>query len=61
VCDRDFCQFIRITFCVYILIDGSEIFSNIAPGTSAGCRHRIHANNITTAGIAIPVDEISRG
>jgi hypothetical protein len=25
--------------CVYILIDGSEIFNNIAPGTNAASRH----------------------
>jgi hypothetical protein len=40
VCDRDFWQFIKIILCVYILIDGSEIFNNIAPGTSFVSRHR---------------------
>jgi hypothetical protein len=39
VCDRDFWQFIKIILCVYILIDGSEIFNNIAPGTSFASRH----------------------
>ena len=40
VCDRDFWQFIKIILCVYILIDGSEIFNNIAPGTSFVSRYR---------------------
>ena len=40
VCDRDFWQFIKIILCVYILIDGSEIFNNIAPGTSFVSRHQ---------------------
>ena len=35
-----FWQFIKIILCVYILIDGSEIFNNIAPGTSFVSRHR---------------------
>ena len=39
VCDRDFWQFIKIILCVYILIDGSEIFNNIAPGTSFVSRY----------------------
>ena len=39
MCDRDFWQFIKIILCVYILIDGSEIFNNIAPGTSFVSRY----------------------
>ena len=46
VCDRDFWQFIKIILCVYILIDGSEIFNNIAPGTSFVSRHHAMVHKI---------------